>query len=151
MQANNFSPSVNIIRDQKKDFNYIPTENSKRVLKQIMDAYSNSGVHSFSLVGSYGTGKSAFILALEKQLKENKNYFEFKKSIFRNSKRFKFINIVGEPSSFIDAFAKHIGLVGKFSAEAILSEFKKYYKKRPKSCFVIIAESINRKNIKLDE
>jgi DNA replication protein DnaC len=56
---NNFSPSINIIRDQEKDFAYITTPNSERVIEQL-NKNVLSGIKSFYLVGSFGTGKSSF-------------------------------------------------------------------------------------------
>ena len=57
--AASFSPSVNIIRDAKKDLSYIVTPNAEQVALQITNAFKK-GVHAFTLIGSYGTGKSSF-------------------------------------------------------------------------------------------
>lgn len=67
----NYTPSVNIIRDQEKHLNYIPTSNSKRIYNQLIENYK-IGISSFSLIGPYGTGKSAFLWAFEQQLKKEK-------------------------------------------------------------------------------
>ncbi len=62
-----FSLSANIEEGQNKDFNYIVTPNVQDVASGIVNGY-NSGIHSFTIIGSYGTGKSCFLLALEKDL-----------------------------------------------------------------------------------
>lgn len=63
-----YIPSVNIEQNTTNDFNYIVTENSKLVVGSLVNGF-NSGHHSFTLIGTYGTGKSSFILALENDLK----------------------------------------------------------------------------------
>ena len=69
-----FSPSVNIIRDSDKNLNYVVTKNAIKIANQIVSDYNNQ-IHCFSIIGSYGTGKSSFLWALQKNLKNEKNYF----------------------------------------------------------------------------
>lgn len=59
-----FSTSVNIERDRDKTFNYIVTANAKQTIGKIVDSFT-AGIHSFCLIGSYGTGKSSFSPDLE--------------------------------------------------------------------------------------
>ena len=101
-KAISFSPSVNIARDQDREFYYIPTDNARRVYQQIIENYSNSAAHSFCIIGPYGTGKSAFILALERHLKANAKYFDPLNGTFQDIEEFEFLNIVGESDSFIN-------------------------------------------------
>ena len=56
-----FSPSINVLRDEGEDFGYIPTENAKRIAQEILQS-ERTGTHAFQVIGSYGTGKSAFLL-----------------------------------------------------------------------------------------
>ena len=65
-----FSLSTNIDNVQYNDFHYIPTSNARRVLGTLLADY-NSGIHCFNLVGTYGTGKSSFLAALERDLAHN--------------------------------------------------------------------------------
>ena len=74
----NLSPSVNIVRDAARPFKYIKTANSHFVFEQISSAFK-SGVRTFSIVGSYGTGKSAFLLALTKHFNDPKNSTTFER------------------------------------------------------------------------
>jgi hypothetical protein len=53
-----FSPSTNIIRDEGKQLDYVLTPNAARVVSDISDSY-RKGIHSYTLIGSYGTGKSS--------------------------------------------------------------------------------------------
>ena len=56
--------SVNIEAGLTSDFHYIVTANARRVAGEIASNVQ-SGIHSFSIIGTYGSGKSSFILALE--------------------------------------------------------------------------------------
>jgi len=63
-----FTTSVNIERDFENDINYLITPNAKNVFNQIVNNFK-AGLHSFNIIGSYGTGKSSFLLALKQNLK----------------------------------------------------------------------------------
>lgn len=116
---NNFSPSINIIRDSEKDFFYIPTPNAKRVVGQMVDDF-RKGIRAFNIIGSYGTGKSSFLLALEQSLKEKKPYFNAK---FVPEPEFKVIKVVGAFQSIIATLAETLDVTTKTNiTENILSE-----------------------------
>lgn len=105
-----FSPSVNIIRDRDKaTFRYIPTTNSRRIYDLICSNFK-SGLHSFTVIGSYGTGKSAFIIALQKHLSGETQYFEAVNGHFNACKEFQFLNIVGEKGSLLEVLAETLGV-----------------------------------------
>lgn len=89
-----YIPSVNIEMNTASDFRYIVTENAKLVAGNIVNSF-NSGHHSFSIIGTYGTGKSSFILALEDDL-DNGNNKLIKNGILGSPRGFKFLNIVGD-------------------------------------------------------
>jgi hypothetical protein len=135
-----FTTSVNIIRDKGKELNYIPTPNSIRVVNQITNDFKK-GIRSFNIIGSYGTGKSAFLWAFQESLANNKKYFGV--NLLPNPS-IDFINIVGEYKSIKDVFADLFGIKNnKNLAENIFSEiFNKYHdlgKKNP-ILFLIIDE-----------
>lgn len=102
--ANKFSTSTNIIRDTDRELIYIPTPNAIRISNQISNDFKQ-GIRAFNIIGSYGTGKSSFLWAIEQTLKENKSYFGL--NMLPNPK-IDFIKIVGEyqslKQSFIDLF-----------------------------------------------
>jgi len=138
--ANNFTTSVNIIRDTDRDFNYIPTPNAKQVVSQIVNDFKK-GIRSFNVIGTYGTGKSAFLLAFEQSIKGTKRYFE---PNFLANPKFDFVKIIGSYSSiveqFVDAFEVQII---KNQQENILSEiFNRYHAvgKENKVLFILIDE-----------
>jgi len=90
-----FALSTNIKTAQFNDFQYIVTSNSRRVLGSLIADY-NSGIHCFTLVGTYGTGKSSFLAALERDLLLNtKSLFE-NKGQFNGYTKFETLNIVGD-------------------------------------------------------
>lgn len=66
--AGKFSPSVNIIRDSGRQLDYVITPNAERIASEMGRDYRN-GFRSFTIIGSYGTGKSSFLMALERSIK----------------------------------------------------------------------------------
>ncbi|MCD7932570.1 MAG: hypothetical protein LUH15_15135 [Tannerellaceae bacterium] len=90
-----FSTSINIERDADRDFYYVPTANGKNVINQIINDFK-SGIHSFNIIGSYGTGKSSFILALERDLRKESKYIIDYDRQFNNFTEFEFVNVVGD-------------------------------------------------------
>jgi len=123
--ANKFSTSVNIIRDTDRDFNYIPTPNAKQVVGQIVNDFKK-GIRSFNVVGTYGTGKSSFLLAFEQSLLGTKRYFE---PNFIDKAKYDFIKIVGAYTSMIEDLSEKLDVQAKKDLEEnILSEiFNRYH------------------------
>lgn len=128
-----FSPSVNVDRDFNKDFDYIVTSNAKQIYDQLIRNIE-TGIHSYSIIGSYGTGKSSFLLALKKHLDVNDtvNYFEPINGKFLEIKNFEFDYIVGKYGSLIDQFIKKFGLNATTSEEELLDWIEKKHKKKKK-------------------
>lgn len=110
MQAKYFSPSVNIQRDKELALNYIPTRNGERAFNKITSAFTQ-GTRSFNLIGAYGSGKSTFILALEKVLNKKADYFPNPFDGYIDS--FDSIFIVGAYTSFKQVFCDLLGLNSK--------------------------------------
>jgi len=102
MDKNYYVPSVNILRDAKRNITYIPTPNGKRIVGQMVDDFKK-GLRAFNLIGSYGTGKSSFLLALEQSLTGRKPYFV---TNFINQPTFSALKLVGEYKSIINVFAE---------------------------------------------
>lgn len=143
-----FSPSVNIVRDFDREVNYIPTANSKRVYEQIVNNY-RTGIRAFNIIGSFGTGKSAFMLAFEQHLRGIQNYFEPINGQFGSVKQFEFVNIIGEYKSFANAFARHLNIESPDSEhqeEAILSAIENFYQNGApeKTCIVIVLDEFGK-------
>lgn len=126
-----FSPSVNINRDFNKDFDYIVTSNAKQIYDQLIRNIE-TGIHSYSIIGSYGTGKSSFLLALKKHLDtaDKVNYFEPLNGKFPEIKNFEFDYIVGKYGSLVDQFIKKFGLSSSLSEDELLDWIEKEHKKK---------------------
>ncbi len=137
-----FTPSINILSEED-DFYYLPTSNSKEVFDQIASQFK-SGVHSFNIIGSYGTGKSAFLVALSKHFDKENNYFSPVNGQFNGCTSFEYIKLIGESSSFIDSFASQLG--AEYAPEIIINELEKKAKKlqTKKTCLVIIVDEFGK-------
>ena len=99
--TNNFTTSINILRDSERSFSYIPTPNAKQVVSQIVNDFKK-GIRSFNVVGTYGTGKSSFLLAFEQSILGTKHFFE---PNFLENPKVEFIKIIGSFTSIIDCFS----------------------------------------------
>lgn len=135
-----FTTSTNIIRDSSRNINYIPTPNSFKVVNQISNDFKR-GLRSFNIIGSYGTGKSSFLWALEQSVAGKKRIFDLN---LLQSPRVEVINFIGEYKSITSAFADYFDVnLNKQSNEAIFSEiFNRYHALGKKSplLFVVIDE-----------
>ncbi|SMD42427.1 hypothetical protein SAMN00777080_0977 [Aquiflexum balticum DSM 16537] len=136
-----FSVSTNIIRDQNRDIHYIPTPNAKQVFDRIANNF-RTGHRAFNIIGSYGTGKSSFLWALEQNLSgKNEAYFGLVNGQFNGIKSFDFINLIGESRSFKEAFAEKIE-VKMDSTKSILQGLE--LKTKNNSCTVIIVDEFGK-------
>ncbi|MFK7946301.1 MAG: hypothetical protein AB8G11_01835 [Saprospiraceae bacterium] len=135
----NFSPSINIIRDNAKQINYIPTNNSKQIYQSIASNFA-SGLHSFTIIGSYGTGKSAFLVALENTLRGEQIFFERSDNNFNGIEDFQFINIVGSVNSVIDSVATEFDV--KSNTKTILKHIKTQLSAN--KCLVIVIDEFGK-------
>ena len=130
--------SINIVRDQDKSIEYIPTENSKRIANFILNEF-DKGVHSFNIIGSYGTGKSSFLWAFNRNISNSNtdNYFDFNSNVIRNCE---FINIVGEYNSLIEYFKTYFSIENKLKGnqEIFDSIYQKYEKVNDQNGLLII-------------
>ncbi|HOZ90148.1 MAG TPA: hypothetical protein PK901_08700 [Bacteroidia bacterium] len=123
--ANNFTTSANILRDTERDFNYIPTPNAKQVVSQVVNDFKK-GIRSFNIIGTYGTGKSSFLVALEQSIRGTKRYFD---PNFIAHPKVDFVKIVGSYTSIVEQFADIFEVsINKNKHENILSEiFNRYH------------------------
>ncbi len=137
-----FNPSVNIERDLEKDFEYVVTPNSRHIYSQLVGSLQ-SGSHSFSIIGSYGTGKSSFLVALRKNLIGETVYFEPLNGEFTDVNGFEFDYIVGKYGSLIKELGLHFD-VDDFENEKeileLVDEKHERLKKEGKYWFLVIDE-----------
>ena len=138
-----FSPSVNILRDQEVILNYIATHNANKIVGQLQSDF-NKGMRSFNLIGSYGTGKSSFLTALEQSVLNTYPHFDV--PAFSNS-NVAFLKFVGNYSSIIQAFSDELEVKSeKHEVENILSElFNKYHQLgRENPLLVIVIDELGK-------
>lgn len=128
-----YIPSVNIEHNTSQDFQYIVTENAKLVAGNIVNSF-NAGHHSFSIIGTYGTGKSSFILALEDDLANGRNEI-VKRGVFGRLNGFAFLNIVGDYCSLNSLLNRKLNSVDENPINALSSYYQKL---RQQNKFLII-------------
>ena len=140
MAKKNFVLSANLENGIAEGSTYIVTPNVQKVMQEIVDGYK-TGVHSFSIIGTYGTGKSSFLLHLEKDLdKAVKN-----KQILKNAKLlydgdFEILNIIGDADSLSNILVKKLGELVRFDGKDPLLLLRSYYEElKKKKKFLIIA------------
>ena len=131
-----FSTSTNIIRDSEREIRYIPTPNSRQVVNLIANDFKK-GIHSFNVIGSYGTGKSSFLWAFQQCLKGKKDFFKIN---VVPDPRLEIINFIGEYRSIISAFAEYFQISqDEQNTENILCEiFNRYHDLGVKSPLLVI-------------
>ena len=137
-----FNPSINIELNSTDELRYIPTPNAQMVIGNIVDSF-NSGIHSFNIIGSYGTGKSSFILALEKNLTENTDILIHNKGQFNGSQKFHFLNIVGDYISMMGLINRKLGYADGTDQKNFFESFGTYCKsieRKGEFLFIMIDE-----------
>lgn len=141
--TNKYSPSINIKRDIENEYLYIPTKNSAEAYNTIANNFK-SGIHSYNIIGSYGTGKSAFLLAFYKHLQKDQKYFEPLNGQFNGCSKFKFIQVVGSYESIITSLSKELNVRDNESEvyETIKSIQNKLKKKN--ECLVLIIDEFGK-------
>lgn len=90
--------STNILRDDHRAIQFITTPNGQNLFDHILDSHA-SGQGAHLLIGSFGTGKSTFLWALEQTVLQKTELFKFNKSQGKG-KAFHFLKLIGTPASF---------------------------------------------------
>lgn len=125
--------STNILKNDDSSFNYIVTNNTQSIYTQVTSALS-SKVSCFNLIGSYGTGKSSFLIAMESTVKGKTQYFEGSKII----KKSHFVKVIGDPKqSLRTSLAQALKVTD--SVEEVINAIAALTKKKDAS-FIIIDE-----------
>ena len=120
-----FNLSINISQGVSDNFNYIVTPNAQKVYGNIVDSFQ-SGIHSFLIIGTYGTGKSSFLMALEQDLLNNKSKLVSERSVFADAKSFEFMNIVGDYSSLSTLLSKELSIAPSDDSKNVFSTLTRY-------------------------
>lgn len=135
-----YTLSINIEQSTFKPENYIVTPNALGVVGHIVDAF-NTGIHSFNIIGSYGTGKSSFLLALEDTLVNNSHILLSNKGQFNGYNRFRFHKIVGDYTSLHRLLTER--LFPNVPSENLFENLSMFFaraEKRDEFVFIVIDE-----------
>ncbi|MBR7034148.1 MAG: hypothetical protein IKI25_00120, partial [Bacteroidales bacterium] len=136
-----FSLSANIENGFPADVQYIVTPNGRKAAQNIIDDF-HSGIHSFTIIGTYGTGKSSFLLALEADLsQDNKTKRLLNPKNLSQTADFEILNIVGDYMELSTLLGRKLNVDGH--SQSILDELKKYYnhlKEQNKFLLIVIDE-----------
>lgn len=141
MAKKSFTLSANIENGIAEGSRYIVTPNVKKVLQEIVSAYQ-TGIHSFSVIGTYGTGKSSFLLNLEKDLLPSTK----EKALLGNTRAlheggFEILNILGDSRALSDLLReKFSGGQDKAEPLALLRNYCAHLKKQGKMLLIAIDE-----------
>lgn len=138
-----YNPSVNIEYGISKDFDYIVTPNAQKVTGEIV-SFFHSGLHSFSVIGSFGTGKSSYLMALERDLLFDTKYLIKNHHIFGdNIKGYECLNILGDYDSLKNLLSRKLKCEISDNNHNVFDALSAYYaklKKESKFLFIVIDE-----------
>ena len=139
--AKTFSLSANIENGFAEGMQYLVTPNAQNAIHNIVNDF-RSGIHSFTIIGSYGTGKSSFLLALESDLqKTGKQKYLLDAQNLSDAKSFEIMNIVGDYAEMSTLLSKALNVEG--NTTSILDSLKNYYtqcQKKGKFLLIVVDE-----------
>lgn len=139
------TPTINLSANIENGFaagtQYIVTPNARQSIATIVNDYQ-TGIHSFTIIGSYGTGKSSFLLALESDMKKgNKKPLLLNTDNLSTAKGYNIVNVVGDYEELSLLLKRALG-VGE-SRNSVVDELKHYYsecQKRKEFLVLVIDE-----------
>ncbi len=134
---NDFNLSANIENGFPMRNQYVVTPNGRRAVQSIIKDF-HSGIHSFTIIGSYGTGKSSFLLALESDLDgKNKQKLLLDPANLSSATEYEIVNIVGDYAAMSTILGKKLNVDGR--SDSILDELKAMYTRlKSQNKFLII-------------
>lgn len=143
MAKKTFTLSANIENGIVEGSKYIVTPNVQKVLQEIMNGYQ-TGIHSFSIIGTYGTGKSSFLLQLEHDLVDSKNGNLLKNPKVLYDGGFEILNIIGDSMSLsvllLSKLQEKTGLIEESDVLKLLRIYYEKLKKQKKFLLIVIDE-----------
>ena len=137
-----FTLSANIENGIAEGSKYIVTPNTQKVLQEIVDGYQ-IGIHSFSIIGTYGTGKSSFLLQLESDLKASKNRLLLNNPKVLYDGKFEILNILGDSKPLNELLRNKLCECVESTETNVLHLLKAYYdklKRQNKFLLIVIDE-----------
>ena len=140
MAKKTFTLSANVENGIAEGSRYIVTPNVQKVLQEIVDGYQ-TGIHSFSIIGTYGTGKTSFLLHLERDLlvtTEHRELLRNPQLLYDGS--FEILNILGDSKPLTSLLLGKLQEVMPSDETDALVLLKAYYAKlKKKNKFLLIA------------
>ena len=140
MAKKTFTLSANVENGIAEGSRYIVTPNVQKVLQEIVDGYQ-TGIHSFSIIGTYGTGKTSFLLHLERDLlvtTEHRELLRNPQLLYDGS--FEILNILGDSKPLTSLLLGKLQEVMPSDETDALVLLKAYYAKLKKqNKFLLIA------------
>ena len=125
-----FSLSANIENGFAEGAQYIVTPNAQKAISSIVNDF-HTGIHSFTIIGSYGTGKSSFLLALESDLKRRgKTPYLLDANNLLGTSDVEIMNIVGDYTELSTLLRRSLN--AEDTTNSVLDELKIYYNKSQK-------------------
>ena len=125
--------STNILRDAEAEFDYIVTENTQSLFELLDEAMAEEG-GCFNLIGSYGTGKSSFLLALEQTVQGRSAHFKWTPPA---GVSFQVIKLIGQPKSIVGPLNKALGLRSNTKLEKTLKTLLAWSQDSPRSMLFV--------------
>lgn len=140
MAKQNFTLSASLDNGLAEGTKYIVTPNVKKVMQEILNGFQ-AGIHSFSIIGTYGTGKSSFLLQLENDLNRSKK----KNHLLLNAKtlhegNFEILNLIGDSKPLSEILSEKLQMQLSSTENNPLQLFRLYYEElKKKNSFLFIA------------
>lgn len=137
-----FTLSANIEEELDTELKYIVTPNVQKVLQEIIDGYQ-TGIHSFSIIGTYGTGKSAFLLQLEQDIKSSSYRNLLKNPKVLHDGPFEILNILGDYKPLDELLYDKLQEKIDVNKSGVLKLLKTYYehlKRQNRFLLIVIDE-----------
>lgn len=143
-----FSLSANIETGVIGNDRYIVTPNVQKVVGEIISNYQ-AGIHSFSIVGTYGTGKSSFLIRFQEDLKnaDASNSFIPNPKVLTNANGFEILNIVGDYQSLESILSDRLDAIIECEKNSdCIDKLRVYYQyaKRNNKMFILIVDEFGK-------
>ena len=117
--------SANIENGFPDGMQYIVTQNARTAVSTIINDF-HTGIHSFTIIGSYGTGKSSFLLAFEEDLRAATRLKHlFNPKTLTDAKDYEVLNIVGDYTDLSKLLRNALRVEGE--ENSVIDELKTYY------------------------
>lgn len=131
-----FNLSANIEEGFFEESQYIVTPNTRRVVEGVVNGFQ-SGIHSYTIIGSYGTGKSSFLLALERDLKEKDGRHILLNPSTLSDKTFEVLKVVGDYKDLSTLLGEKLST--QRTSDDVLSALRNKYKAlKERDTFLVI-------------